>query len=272
MHNAQLKRRIATRLPPFAMTYKDDCMIKVIKKLVPILFIIIGSVICINGVALFFVSNLNLGNFLTVALGASVVLTVIFLKSLNKILQTIIIIAVCIVILFSGFLMIYGSNDNVTYKEDAVIVLGAAVHGDTPSLTLKKRLDTAVEYHTQNPDALIIVSGGKGQGENVTEAEAMEKYLLDKGVNSEVIIKESAATSTYENFLFSNKLIKERLGDNVAVTYITNEYHIMRAGLCAKRAEVNNITHIHSNTSISYIISGVLRECLAVVKYIIFKS
>ncbi len=272
MHNARLTRRIATRIPPFAITYKGDYMIKVIKRLVPTIFIVIGASICLNGVALFFVSNLNLGNFLTVALGAGIVLTVVFFKMLNTLLKTVIIVAICIATLFSGFLIIYGLSDNVTYKEDAVIVLGAAVHGDTPSLTLRKRLDAAVEYHSQNPNAIIVVSGGKGQGENVTEAEAMEKYLLEKGVSREVIIKESAATSTYENFLFSNRLIKEKLGENPSVAYITNEYHIMRAGLCAKRAGIESITHLHSNTNLSYIISGVLRECLAVIKYAVFKS
>ncbi len=247
-------------------------MIKALKKTVPIIFIVIGSVICLNGLALFFVSNLNLGNFLTVILGAGIVLTVIFFKVLNKILKVAIIAIICIATLFSGFLIIYGLSDNVTYKEDAIIVLGAAVHGDTPSLTLKKRLDTAVEYYAQNPNALILVSGGKGQGENVTEAEAMEKYLLAKGVPQQVIIKEDKATSTYENFLLSGELIKEKLGDNTSVAYITNEYHIMRAGLCADKAVVANATHIHSDTNISYLISGVLRECLAVVKYAVFKN
>ncbi len=247
-------------------------MVRTIKRLVPLLLIIIGAGICLNGVALFFVSNLNLGNFLTVALGAAIILAVALFKKLTKLLRVIVISVLIIAIIFSAFLIIYGKSDNVTYKEDAIIVLGAAVRGETISRSLKSRLNVAVEYSQHNPHALIIVSGGKGQGENVTEAEAMEKYLLEKGVPKQNILKEDKATSTYENFLFSNSLIKERLGDDANVAYITNEYHIMRSSLCAKSAGVTSITHLHSNTSLSYLISGVLRECFAVVKYAIFKS
>ncbi len=247
-------------------------MIKVLKKLAPLLLIIIGSVICLNGVALFFVSNINFGNFLTVAVGAAVILVVALFKKLTSVLRVIIICILIIAIVFSAFLIVYGKSDTVTYKEDAIIVLGAAVHGKALSRSLKNRLDTAIKYNKSNPDALIIVSGGKGQGEDITEAEAMENYLLQNGVPQSCIIKEDAATSTYQNFLLSKAIIKEKIGNNANVAYITNEYHIMRAGLCAKQAGIDNATHIHSNTNLSYIISGMLRECLAVIKYIIFKS
>ncbi len=247
-------------------------MILILKKLLKWVPFTIGAAIFINGIALLFVSNINLGNFLTVLLGAGIMLAALLFKKIGKILKILIIVAICIVTLFSSFLILHGKNDTVSYTEDAIIVLGAAVHGDTPSLSLRKRLDAAVEYHTQNPDAIIVVSGGKGQGENVTEAEAMEKYLLEKGVSAKVIIKESEATSTYENFLFSLDIIEQRLGANAKIAYITNDYHVYRAGLCAKQAGIENATHMHADTSLSYLISGVLRENLAVVKYTVFKS
>lgn len=246
-------------------------MVRVLKKLLPILFIIIGSVICLNGVALFFVSNINFGNFLTVAFGAAIILVTLF-KKLTKLLRVIIICILFVAIVFSAFLIIYGKSDNATYKEDAIIVLGAAVHGKTISRSLKNRLDVAIEYSQNNPDALIIVSGGKGQGEDITEAEAMEKYLLENGVPKQSIIKEDKATSTYQNFLYSKEILTEKLGSKFSVAFVTNEFHIFRAGLCAERAGIKNATHTHSNTTLSYLISGVLRECLAVIKYIIFKS
>lgn len=242
------------------------------KKLFKIIFLCLGAIITLNGIALFFVSNVNLGNFLTVAMGAVILLTVLFFKKLAKWLKAVIIAGLSVAVLFSSFLIIYGKSDNVTYREDAVIVLGAAVHGKTPSLTLKKRLDKAVEYHEQNPDAVIIVSGGKGNQEDITEAEAMETYLLEHGVAADKIIKEENATSTYENFTFSKEISDEQLDGEYTAAFITNEYHILRANLCAKQAGIQNATHIHSNTNLSYLISGVLRECLAVIKYIVFKN
>ena len=175
------------------------------KTLFKIIFAVLGAVILINGIALFFVSNVNLGSFLTVGFGAVILLIALIFKKLGKWLKALLITGISIAIVFSSFLIIYGKSDNVIFNEDAVIVLGAAVHGKTPSLTLKRRLDTAVKYHKQNPDAVIIVSGGQGVQEDITEAEAMRNYLIKNGVEADKIIKEEAATSTFENFAFSKK-------------------------------------------------------------------
>ena len=242
------------------------------KAILKIAAIIIGAIITLNGIALFFVSNVNIGNFLTVAMGVAIMLTALLLNRLAKWLKAAIIFCLSVTVIFSSFLIIYGKSDNVTYAEDAVIVLGAAVHGKTPSLTLKRRLDKTVDYHAQNPDAIIIVSGGKGAQEDITEAEAMENYLIDKGVAADKIIKEMQATSTYENFTFSKEILDNHFGDNYTVAFITNEYHTLRASLCAKRAGIKNATHAHSNTNLSYLVSGSLRECLAFIKFTMHNS
>lgn len=98
----------------------------------------------------------------------------------------IIAIAVCMI----TFIACTGHNDTVKYDEDAVIVLGASVNGDKVSRTLEYRLDKTVEYSKKNPGALIIVSGGQGPQEDVTEGFAMEQYLIKKGIPQEKIIKE----------------------------------------------------------------------------------
>lgn len=236
------------------------------------LFIVLGSIIFLNGAGLFLVSNFNVGNLLTLLLGMVILFTAIFFEKLNKWFKIILISCISVAVVCSSILILYGKTDNVTYKEDAVIVLGAAVHGKTPSLTLKRRLETAVKYYNQNPEVIIVVSGGKGPQEDITEAEAMKQYLIKKGVAQDNIIKEESATSTYENFVFSKLILDEKFKNDYSVAFITNEYHILRAGACANRAGIKNLTHIHSDTSLSYIIAGSLRECLAVVKYLVFKK
>lgn len=242
------------------------------KTVLKIIFATVGAAIALNGIALFFVSNVNFGSFLTVGFGIVIFLIALLFKKLGKLLKTLLIVGVGVALIFSSFLIIYGKSDTVTYTEDAVIVLGAAVHGKTPSLTLKRRLDKAVEYHTQNPDAVIVVSGGQGAQEDISEAEAMKIYLIENGVKDDKIIKEENATSTYENFKFSKEILTDKLGEEYTTAFITNEYHILRASLCAKQAGIEVVTHIHSNTTLSYIVSGVLRECLAVIKYVVFKN
>lgn len=241
-----------------------------------IIILVIGAAVTVNGIGISLVSNFNAGVLLTFLLGA-VLLTVGALP--NSVLHKIPVfvfwilgIGITAVIVFIGFLLVFGSNDNVTGSEDAVIVLGAAVHGDRPSSVLADRLDAAVEYYEQNQDAVIVVTGGKGMQENVTEAAAMEKYLISKGVPQEKIIKEEKATCTFENFVYSREILDEMLGNEYSVAYITNEYHIYRAGRIAKTAGFENITHKHSTTRWHSLVPGTLRECLGVMKYWVFNK
>lgn len=241
------------------------------KSVLKIVGAVIGAVIALNGVALFFVSNVNLGNFLSIGLGAVIIFVAVFFNKIAKWLKILLLACIGAVVILSSFLIINGKSDTVTYTEDAVIVLGAAVHGKTPSRTLKNRLDKAIQYHTQNPDAVIVVSGGQGAQEDISEAEAMKIYLIENGVASDKIIKEDKSTSTTENFSFSKEILDKTFNHDYSVAFVTNEYHISRASFCANRSGLENTTHLHSNTSLSYIISGTLRECLAVIKYIVTK-
>lgn len=105
-----------------------------------------------------------------------------------------------------------------------MIVLGAAVRGETMSWTLQNRMETALAYLRANPQTKVIVSGGQGEGENVTEASAMQKFLLANGIASERILLEDKSTSTAENIRFSHKL----LTGNRAVL-VTSDFHAYRA-------------------------------------------
>lgn len=239
------------------------------KNIIKIIIATIGAIIAVNGVALFFVSNANLGNLLCVLLGAAIIFIALMFTQLAKWLKISIISCLALAVAFSSFLIIYGRSDSATYTEDAVIVLGAAVHGKTPSLTLKKRLDMAVEYHKQNPNAIIVVSGGQGAQEDISEAEAMETYLIEQGVAGKKIIKEDKSTSTTENFTFSKEILDKHFNKEYTICFITNEYHVLRAVDCAKSVGLTDITHLHSNTNLSYLISGSLRECLAVAYHLI---
>jgi uncharacterized SAM-binding protein YcdF (DUF218 family) len=116
-----------------------------------------------------------------------------------------------------------------------LIVLGCKVKGDTPSLALQKRIDAAAEYLLQNPSVIVIVSGGQGPDEWISEAEAMKNRLLEKGIEIERIIMEDKSTSTMENLEFSKNILLEKgLGTNVII--VTEGYHMLRAQTLASRA------------------------------------
>lgn len=123
-------------------------------------------------------------------------------------------------------------------RPTTLIVLGCKVNGDTPSLALQKRVDAAAEYLLENPTVLVIVSGGQGADEWISEAEAMKNLLLHKGIGIERIIMEDQSTSTIENLEFSKKILLEKdLGLDVII--ITEGYHMLRAQTLAARADLN---------------------------------
>ncbi len=127
---------------------------------------------------------------------------------------------------------------------DYIIVLGAAVRGDTPSRALVERMEAARAYMVSHPDAVAIVSGGQGDGENLSEAEAMYKWLTANGIDGSRLIIENRATSTYENLKYSFEIIKSRGQEqDISIAVVTSEYHIYRAKLLASSlgAEIGGI-------------------------------
>ena len=178
--------------------------------------------------------------------------------------------AVSLVVVFVIFLYVYGNIDNVTYDEHAMRVLGCGVKGEEPTESLKSRLEAAVEYYHKNPNAIIVVSGGKGASEDITEALAMERYLMDRGIPQDRIIKEEQSTNTYENFKYSKKILDKYFDEAYSVAYITNDYHIFRAGNISEKIGFENATHYSAGTPWYMIVSSGLRECVGVMKFIVF--
>lgn len=124
-------------------------------------------------------------------------------------------------------------------RADYLIVLGAGVNGDVPSLSLRERLDAALDYLERYPDAVAVLSGGQGSGENLTEAQCMFDWLTARGIAAERLLKEEQATSTQENLRFSLDLIERHSGTRAqTVAVVSSEYHLCRAELYANRLGV----------------------------------
>lgn len=155
------------------------------------------------------------------------------------------------------------------FDADYLIVLGAAVHGDTPSLSLVERLSAAKDYLTKHPDTVAIVSGGQGGGENVSEAQAMYEWLCEKGIDPERIIMENKATSTYENLKFSREIINAR-SDNATIAVVSSEYHLCRAKLIAKTLDMEIHTVAAHTTYFTVMLNYFIREAFGVTYQLTF--
>ena len=146
---------------------------------------------------------------------------------------------------------------------DYLIVLGCQVNGTVPSRMLRQRLDAALEYLNTYPDAVAIVSGGQGGGENISEAACMYSYLTAHGIDPARIIQEDRATSTMENLRFSLAFIE----DGVSAAIVSNEFHLYRAGQMAASLGLDAAL-IPADTEYPILTASYfLREILAVWKF-----
>ena len=145
---------------------------------------------------------------------------------------------------------------------NCVIVLGCRVKGETPSSMMWVRTRAAYDALCEHPDAVCIVSGGQGDGEYITEAEAMRRLLREWGVPDSRIILEDRSTSTQENLDNSAKILDE-LGITDGIAIATSEYHQYRASIYAKRSGLGDVGHYSAGTSRYWIMNCWLREWVA---------
>ena len=131
-----------------------------------------------------------------------------------------------------------GEADNSAVPVDAVIVLGAGVNGETPSAALWSRIRASADYLEKHPDVPVVLSGGQGPGEAVTEAEAMRRALWTNSESRNArYLLEDRSTSTAENFRFSKEILEDYGIDTqtAVIAVVTNDFHCFRAHLIAQR-------------------------------------
>jgi uncharacterized SAM-binding protein YcdF (DUF218 family) len=224
-----------------------------------------GVVLFLNAIWLAVTANLTLGTGLTAALGIGLAAWGIWLGRVPSMVSVAAVAALVAIGALSAFLASTGSVSTVRYDEDAVIVLGAAVHGKQASMTLLGRLDVALAYHQLNPRALLVVSGGQGPQEDLAEGVVMRRYLLDQGIADSQIVVEDQATSTEENFANSKVLLDARLAPGYQVAFVTDEFHTYRASRIAAASGLA-ATHQSRISAWYYWPTNFLREDLAVIK------
>lgn len=175
---------------------------------------------------------------------------------------------VCLILaLVISFFMLKEINDKPT-GDSTMVVLGCQVKESGASLMLRKRLDTAFDYLTEHKDMKVIVSGGQGADEPMSEAECMFDYLTSKGISPDRIYIEDKSVNTAENIEFSKKII-EKEGLFPDITIVTDGYHQLRADMFAKKQNIRAY-NIPASTSWYLVPSYWVREWFGIVYYTIF--
>lgn len=155
------------------------------------------------------------------------------------------------------------------YNKDYIIILGCSIDKKGGLLPLLKgRANRAIRYAWEQEidcgrPVKFVPSGGQGANEVISEGAAIELYLLSHGAEQYEILAEKKSKNTYENFLFSKKLIDE-VNPNAKICFATTNYHVYRSGLIAKRMGLKNIEGISSRTKWYFWPNGFLREFIAI--------
>ena len=143
-----------------------------------------------------------------------------------------------------------------------IIVLGAHVQGTRLTLALLERTRRALQYLEENPETKAVLSGGQGEGEDISEAQAMCNYLVEHGIDRERLILEGRSTSTTENLKFSLEII----GLDHSVGVVTNNFHVFRGTAIGKKCGCKEIYPIPSRYRSWRLLIYIPREILAIIK------
>ena len=166
--------------------------------------------------------------------------------------------------------LIHASFGDPKEQVEYMVVLGAKVNADGPSVSLWDRICGAYEYLEEHPDVIAVVSGGQGTDEPITEAECMYRELVNLGIDPKRILREEEATSTWENFKFSLDLIEEKTGTRPRkLGVLSSEYHLFRASLFAKACGVEFVGIPAKTSRPSQAINHFMREVAGVWHYIL---
>ena len=136
-------------------------------------------------------------------------------RKISIIMYSLVIIG-CIYIALLHMKMYESSHQQIPKQVDYVIVLGAKVNGMNPSLSLKSRINTAARFLKEHEKTIVIVSGGQGPDEDISEAEAMRQGLVAHGIDVERIIIEDKSTNTYGKYEYFKKINSKRIRYRIA--------------------------------------------------------
>jgi len=155
-------------------------------------------------------------------------------KALRILLAVLLVLVLLGAVVFGALVAVVmsGSHDEVTGEPELMIVLGCQVKSEGPSILLQDRLNTALDYWEQHPETTIVVSGGQGSNEPMSEAQAMRDYLVGHGVPEGQILMEDQSRNTLQNLRYSLELLEEEGYDTSQdIVVVSNGFHLARARL-----------------------------------------
>jgi uncharacterized SAM-binding protein YcdF (DUF218 family) len=251
-----------------------------------LLLCIVGGVLLVDSITLFFMGVSNFGVQVPLVLGLIFCLLSWkwpkvqerlannrFLRGTWRLSWAIFAVWVISLLGFFALLQAQGAGDDLTgFEPQALVVLGSSTPNGQASPTLARRLDKALSLAQLYPQSLVVVSGGKDFGQTLSEAQVMGDYLRKRGLETSRIVQEEASTSTHENLLFSHSLLVQRRLSKHLCIIVTSDFHTLRASLIARRAGLTEVRTAGASTPLYLRYNAWLREYFAVISGWILKE
>lgn len=189
----------------------------------------------------------------------------------RRLLRNLILALVLLGVLCFGVLeviVLAGGRDVVFGQPRVMLVLGAKVESWGPSVLLQDRLDKALAYLEDHPDMTVVVSGGQGSNEPMTEASAMRDYLVAHGAAEDHILLEDRSHNTWQNLNYSYALLQQQGVETDSVLVVSNGFHLARVRLLFPRVWENGTlsTLAAPSSHLGGAVYSTLREPAALVK------
>ncbi len=228
-----------------------------------IILFIIGLALSLDGLYCGYIGSMEVGEGVVVAFGISFLLWASFYdafraKKFLKFLKGLFVAVLSICVLYSCFVCVMGRLDSDKGNEEYVIVLGSPLKDGEPTDILKSRLDTAVRYLNGHPGVTAIVSGSRSSIGSMSEARAMNNYLVSNGIDDSRIMVDESAFNTHESFVNAKSIVNDE-----RTAFITSEFHVLRSLQMADLCGIKNAAHIGSPTPWQQLPACCAREILA---------
>lgn len=228
--------------------------IMMIKKIKPakIIFILLGIISCVYGLTVnAIVSSVHWFNFIFCIFGAVLILIGLFCEKLKKLpkrlklVLLLLILAVAVNFAAAESKIIKASKSVPSDDAGWVLILGAKVNESGVSLEFARRIDAGLSYAQAHEDCTVVTTGGKGQDEPESEGLAAARRLIAGGLPADRIITEQESDSTYQNFEYALKLMRENgYEDTDRVVIVSSAFHLFRAGKIAASAGIENVSFL----------------------------
>lgn len=164
-------------------------------------------------------------------------------------------------------------SDHISGEPDLMMVFGCHVTNEGPSVLLKNRLDTALAYLEEYPELPVLVTGGKGDNEHISEARGMRDYLVEHGIDDSRITMEEKSRNTRQNLLFSREILEKqgKKPGELHILAVSSGFHLARIEMLALRFGYGEVSTLDAPVrDVFSTVQMFFREPLALVKSFMF--